>query len=61
MFNASLFFFISGRYQIDLGGCLKGVKQVNHEGTFAQSEGISLCLQLVCHVFIHHIGFLHHL
>lgn len=50
-----------GSYQIDLKCCLKGVIQVDHEGAFAQSKRVSFCLHLPRHVFVNHVGFLHHL
>lgn len=48
-------------YQINLGGCLKGIKQVNDEWTFAESECVSLCLHLARHVFVNHASLFHHL
>lgn len=50
-----------GCYQIDLKCCLKGVIQVDHEGAFAQSERVSFCLHLSCHILVDHVGFFHHL
>lgn len=34
---------------------------MDNEGTFTQSQGVSLCLHLSHHVLINHVRFLHHL
>lgn len=48
-------------YQIHFCCCLETVEEVYDKGTFAEGQCVSLCLHLICQIFVMHVRFLHHL